>query len=96
MKKKKICLAAVFMSLVLTVTSTYLALAASGTDAGNLSTTGTAVSGTANTSTEKTTPTCDPALARRVLVAMGVVSSSQTTTSGLKKLVTRHQFAKML
>lgn len=96
MKKKKICLAAVFMSLVLTVTSTYPALAASGTDAGNLSTTGTAVSGTANTSTEKTTPTCDPALARRVLVAMGVVSSSQTTTSGLKKLVTRQQFAKML
>lgn len=96
MKKKKLWLATVLMSLALTVTSTFPALAASGADTVDFNTTDTAVSGTGNTTAEKTTPTCDPLLARRVLVAMGVVSSSRTTTTGLKKQVTRQQFAKML
>lgn len=94
--KKKLWPVTVLLSLALTVTSAFPALAASATDAVNFNTTGTEVSGTGNTSAEKTTPTCDPVLARRVLVAMGVVTGSQTTTEGLKKTVTRQQFAKML
>ncbi len=43
-----------------------------------------------------TNPTYSQALARKVLVAIGAVSSSKTTTSGLKEKVTRQQFAKML
>lgn len=96
MKKTKLCPAMVLLSLVLTVTSTFPALAASGTDAGSTSATDTVVTAAGNTTAEKTTPTYDPLLARRVLTAMGVVSSSQTTTAGLKKQVTRQQFAKML
>lgn len=98
MRKTKLYLAAL-MSMALAVTSTAPALAAtemstSGTGNAALSAadTGTAM----NNTTEKTTPTCAPALARRVLVAMGVVSSSRTTKTGLKKSVTRQQFAKML
>lgn len=45
---------------------------------------------------QKTTPTYAPSLARRVLVAEGVLKSSQTTAKGLKKTVSRQQFAKML
>ena len=86
------CLTAVCLSLALTATGTFPAFAASETgtmNAGGVVT----VSGTV---AQKTTPTCDPVLARRVLVAMGVVTGSQTTTAGLKKQVTRQQFAKML
>lgn len=50
----------------------------------------------AGTATEKTTPTCDPMLARRVLVAMGVMNNNQISEKGLQKKVTRQQFAKML
>lgn len=59
----------------------------------------TTAAGTAaasNTAAEKTAPTCNPTLARNVLVAMGVVSSSRTTKAGLKQPVTRQQLAKML
>ncbi|MGN0345380.1 MAG: S-layer homology domain-containing protein [Lachnospiraceae bacterium] len=96
MKKKKLWPVTVLLSLALTVTSAFPALAASATDAVNFNTTGTEVSGAGNTSAEKTTPTCDPVLARRVMVALGVVTGSQTTTAGLKKTVTRQQFSKML
>lgn len=41
-------------------------------------------------------PTYDQALARKVLVAMGVVGNSKTTKAGLQKKVTRRQFAKLL
>ena len=91
-KKRMRCLTAVCLSLALTATGTFPAFAASETgkmNAGGVVT----VSGTV---AQKTTPTCDPVLARRVLVAMGVVTGSQTTTAGLKKQVTRQQFAKML
>lgn len=55
---------------------------------------GTAAAGTV--AAEKTNPTYDAALARRVLVAQGVLKQSQTTTTGLKKKVSRQEFAKML
>lgn len=44
----------------------------------------------------KTNPTYNQELARRVLVAAGVVSSAQAGTAGLKKAVSRRQFAKLL
>ncbi len=99
MKKIKFYLAAL-MSLTLAVTNTFPALAATEMNTfstGNTAANTAADTGTTmNTAAEKTTPTCDPALARRVLVAMGVVSSSRTTKAGLKKSVTRQKFAKML
>lgn len=102
MKKIKLYLAA-FMSLTLAVTNTFPALAATEKGASGAGNTAVSAAGTSadtgtamNNTAEKTTPTCDPALARRVLVAMGVVSSSQTTKAGLKKPVTRQQLAKML
>jgi len=49
-----------------------------------------------STASISTKPTYSQALARKVLVAIGAVSSSKTTTSGLKEKVTRQQFAKML
>ena len=55
---------------------------------------GAATAGTV--AAEKTNPTYDAALARRVLVAQGVLKQSQTTTTGLKKKVSRQEFAKML
>lgn len=47
-------------------------------------------------STVKGEPACDPDLARRVLVAKGILKSSQVTEKGLKKKVTRQEFAKLL
>ncbi len=49
-----------------------------------------------STASASTNPTYSEELARKVLVSTGAVSSSKTTTSGLKGKVTRQQFAKML
>ena len=90
--KRKFRLAALCLSLTMTVTGVCPALAA---DTGIRTGSTDAVSATV-TAAEKTNPTCDPVLARRVLVALGVMTSSQTSESGLGKKVTRQQFAKML
>lgn len=90
--KRKFRLAALCLSLTMTVTSVCPALAA---DTGIRTGSTDAVSATV-TAAEKTNPTCDPVLARRVLVALGVMTNSQTSESGLGKKVTRQQFAKML
>lgn len=90
--KKKFQLAALCLSLTMTVTSVCPALAAgTGTNAGSPDTVSTTV-----TAAEKTNPSYDPVLARRVLVALGVMTGSQTSETGLGKKVIRQQFAKML
>lgn len=94
-KKQRLCLTAVVLSLVMTVTGVFPAFAAEGGSAYTGGTDTAAVT-VGNTTTEKTTPTCDPVLARRVMVALGVIGSSKTTEAGLKKQVPRKQFAKML
>lgn len=50
----------------------------------------------ASSSGTKKHPTKNPLLARRVLLAQGVVGQKQLTQAGLEKKVTRQQFAKML
>lgn len=90
--KRKFRLAALCLSLTMTVTGVCPALAA---DTGIRTGSTDAVSATV-TAAEKTNPTCDPVLARRVLVALGVMTNSQTSEFGLGKKVTRQQFAKML
>ncbi len=51
---------------------------------------------TTATAAQETNPTYSPQLARKVMVATGVMKASQTTVKGQKKKVTRQQFAKML
>lgn len=94
MKKKQLRWGAAFLALALTVTGTFPAHAASGTI--NSGAEAANVSNTTTTVTKKTTPTCDPLLAQRVLVAMGVLDSSRITPEGLKQKVTRQRFAKLL
>ena len=90
-------LTAVLLSLIMTVTGVCPALAADATAyADGTAAQTSAVTTTVNTSAEKTNPTYDPVLARRVMVALDVMKDSQTTKTGLKKKVTREQFAKML
>lgn len=86
MKTKYDRIALILLSAALTFTAVAPASAADMTGTASASA----------TTTEKTNPTYDAALARRVLVAQGVLKPSQTTTAGLKKKVTRQQFAKML
>ncbi len=97
MAKRISWLHALCLSLAMTVTTVCPALAAdvsaytNGADVQQ-----SAVVTAAGTATEKTTPTCDPMLARRVLVAMGVMNNNRISEKGLQKKVTRQQFAKML
>lgn len=87
MKKKHGRLLALLLAVTMTIPSVLPATAADMT----------ATSSAASVSSaQKTTPTYDTALARRVLVAEGVLKNSQTTAKGLKKKVTRQQLAKML
>lgn len=86
MKNKYDRIALVLLSVALTFTAVAPAAAADMT--------GTA-SAAAATSAEKTNPTYEVSLARRVLVAQGVLKQSQITT-GLNKKVSRQEFAKML
>ena len=87
MKNKYDRIALVLLSAALTFSAVAPAAAADVT--------GTA-SAAAATSAEKTNPTYDVSLARRVLVAQGVLGKSQTTAAGLKKKVSRQELAKML
>lgn len=96
MRKKRSCLAAVILSLALAVANTFPVLAVSDSGAAYTGATDTVATNDLDTTSEKTAPTCDPVLARRVMVALGVVDGSRTTEAGLKKKVTRQQFAKML
>ena len=97
MRSNKHWLTAVLLSLIMTVTGVCPALAADATAyADGTAAQTSAVTTTVNTSAEKTNPTYDPVLARRVMVALDVMKDSQTTKTGLKKKVTREQFAKML
>lgn len=97
MRRNKHWLTAVLLSLIMTVTGVCPALAADATAyADGTAAQTSAVTTTVNTSAEKTNPTYDPVLARRVMVALDVMKDSQTTKTGLKKKVTREQFAKML
>lgn len=97
MAKRISWLSALCLSITMTVTTVAPALAADAlayTNGADMQQTATL--STAGTASEKTTPTCDPVLARRVLVAMGVMKNDQISEAGLKKKVTRQQFAKML
>lgn len=97
MRSNKHWLTAVLLSLIMTVTGVCPALAADATAyADGTAAQTSAVTTTVNTSAEKTNPTYDPVLARRVMVALDVMKDSQTTKTGLKKKVTREQLAKML
>lgn len=97
MRSNKHWLTAVLLSLTMTVTGVCPALAADATAyADGTAAQTSAVTTTVNTSAEKTNPTYDPVLARRVMVALDVMKDSQTTKTGLKKKVTREQIAKML
>lgn len=92
MKTKYDRIALILLSAALTFTAVAPASAADMTGTADM----TGAASASATTTEKTNPTYDVALAQRVLVAQGVLKSSQTTTAGLKKKVTRQQFAKML
>ena len=97
MRSNKHWLTAVLLSLIMTVTGVCPALAADATAyADGTAAQMSAVTTTVNTSAEKTSPTYDPVLARRVRVTLDVMKDSQTTKTGLKKKVTREQLAKML
>ena len=97
MRSNKHWLTALLLSLIMTVSGVCPALAADATAyADGTAAQTSAVTTTVNTSAEKTNPTYDPVLARRVMVALDVMKDSQTTKTGLKKKVTREQFAKML
>ena len=97
MRSNKHWLTAVLLSLIMTVTGVCPALAEDATAyADGTAAQTSAVTTTVNTSAEKTNPTYDPVLARRVMVALDVMKDSQTTKTGLKKKVTREQLAKML
>lgn len=97
MRSNKHWLTALLLSLIMTVSGVCPALAADATAyADGTAAQTSAVTTTVNTSAEKTNPTYDPVLARRVMVALDVMKDSQTTKTGLKKKVTREQLAKML
>lgn len=80
---------------VLTITQALPAAAAS-TDFSTAASDAAATSTAAAATSTKTNPTKSVALAKQVLVAQGVLRQKQTTRAGLKKKVTRQQFAKML
>ena len=93
-RNRKLWLTAAVLSLTMTVTNACPMLAADAVAYAGSTVTQTAA--VTNTTAEKTNPTCDPVLSRRVMVAMGVMKDSQTSKTGLKKKVTRQQFARML
>ena len=73
MRRNKYWLTAVLLSLIMTVTGVCPALAADATAyADGTAAQTSAVTTTVNTSAEKTNPTYDPVLARRVMVALDV------------------------
>ncbi|MBO5247417.1 MAG: S-layer homology domain-containing protein [Eubacterium sp.] len=85
MKKKQIRLAALLLGLSLVTAEAAPVIQATAASAV-----------TTATAAKETNPTYSPQLARKVMVATGVMKASQTTVKGQKKKVTRQQFAKML